>query len=597
MGSFKKYVFPGAAAIMSAAALAFLSDSGRAGILVWVCAVPLYYLYAYLLRRGAYIHEIVTAGVGAGILTLIAVTQEYDSFGQKTAGFPMSLVQEAAAVGGVFCLLFFALLAMFITGKSKNTQSGRLPRPWVLFLISFAVILLCWLPAALLEYPGVITYDSVQQLDQVYGTAALSNHHPLASTALIWLFCRFGSLFTDSRTGQIAFYSAFQMAALDASFCYLIAVLRRHGAGRGMITGTILFFALMPIHAKYAVSMWKDILFAAFALTFCVSLFELLTGSGRMRQKRRAGTYILFGIACAGFCLLRTNGLLAFIPVTAVLLIIGRFFAKYRVPARVCTAALLTCACIVYIIYPACGVRQPDCLEALSIPIQQISCVIADGGDLTEEQLSELGRVVDISAVKDKFMPEVDDFIKQLIRQKDGEEYISAHKAEFLKLWVKIGLQNPRLYIEEYFCQVGGFFYPSSRWIVMDLTYHNDLGLKASPVYLFAMQGLFTASWQDFFLDGQMSALWTIGGQFWVFAAAFLYCAARRRRDLYVYYLPFFTLYATLLLATPASGEFRYMYSLFVTMPLLLCLPFLHEGPAPAEGKEGKKQDLNKNCA
>nr|MCR5111667.1 hypothetical protein [Ruminococcus sp.] len=40
-------------------------------------------------------------------------------------------------------------------------------------------------------------------------------------------------------------------------------------------------------------------------------------------------------------------------------------------------------------------------------------------------------------------------------------------------------------------------------------------------------------------------------------------------------YLPVFGVYITLLIATPVYSEFRYIYSLFTSLPMFCIVPFL----------------------
>ena len=54
-------------------------------------------------------------------------------------------------------------------------------------LCAFLLCILCWLPYFLYQYPGIMTPDSINQLEQVLHVIPYSNHHPFLHTLLILL--------------------------------------------------------------------------------------------------------------------------------------------------------------------------------------------------------------------------------------------------------------------------------------------------------------------------------------------------------------------------------------------------------------------------
>ena len=136
----------------------------------------------------------------------------------------LSVRLHAAGATGVAALVKCALAALLLGPAAgqlciwlkKGLQ--RLNRPVRLsgkraFWLSFAVILLCWVPILLALFPGVTGYDMQSQVYQNL-TGEYVNGHPIAHTLLIGLFYRLGEwLFANSSLG-IGLYTIMQALCL-----------------------------------------------------------------------------------------------------------------------------------------------------------------------------------------------------------------------------------------------------------------------------------------------------------------------------------------------------------------------------------------------
>ena len=54
-------------------------------------------------------------------------------------------------------------------------------------------------------------------------------------------------------------------------------------------------------------------------------------------------------------------------------------------------------------------------------------------------------------------------------------------------------------------------------------------------------------------------------------------CFIKRNKNYLMAYIPLLAIWATLLIATPVYSEFRYIYCLFTTLPVLSVIPFAVE--------------------
>ena len=118
---------------------------------------------------------------------------------------------------GVYALL------LYLERLSVKHASGYRPREKMkrfsgnkMFLVSWAIITLCWMPAYLAYYPAICSYDMPIQLGQIVDHA-YNDHHPIIHTLLISAFLQIGKRLGDVNSG-IALYALMQMLLLAAVF-------------------------------------------------------------------------------------------------------------------------------------------------------------------------------------------------------------------------------------------------------------------------------------------------------------------------------------------------------------------------------------------
>ncbi|MBQ8079681.1 MAG: hypothetical protein IJ236_06985, partial [Oscillospiraceae bacterium] len=61
---------------------------------------------------------------------------------------------------------------------------------------------------------------------------------------------------------------------------------------------------------------------------------------------------------------------------------------------------------------------------------------------------------------------------------------------------------------------------------------------------------------------------WHVGSTVWIFFILLFAETRKRRKDKILVFLPVLAIWGTLLIATPVYSDFRYIYSLFCTLPL-----------------------------
>lgn len=499
----------------------------------------------------------------------IAVLRYYDSF-VSTIGFMCLFVP--------LCTFFYDKLKGLELTADRDMPSGK--RRAACFFISMGIMLLCWIPYFLYVFPANITADSMHELNQAWGQEDLSNHHPIAHTALIWLTTKLGKLLFHDNTNAIAVYSVTQMILLSAAFSYFITTLYQMRVKKRFFMPMIPLFAVICYHGDFSVTMWKDVPFAGFVLVFTVTLWRILLSWKAGRKMSRFEMIMLF-ISGIGVCLFRSNGLYAFFFLFVFLLI---FCIKYKkFPLLGITAASLAVALLIKgPLYKALDVTPPDAIESLSLPAQQISAVITADGEMTQEQWGLLSKVVDVKKVPDTYIPSISDPIKEIVRLTGDQEYLTEHKGEYLKLWLDLGLHYPQIYLIAHINQTKGYWYPDIQyWVYGDADFRPD---NLEGVERRSKMSEKTAedfrTYRDLYGSCHYLGLfWSIGLMVWLMIFMLGAAFNNRKKSLMLCYLPVLGVWATLLIATPVYAEFRYAYSLFVTVPLLCFIPFVSEKP------------------
>ncbi|MCM1088137.1 MAG: DUF6020 family protein [Muribaculaceae bacterium] len=515
-----------------------------------------------------------TAAVLSVLFTLFYMMIDYSHYIQElTNRFYQAIVLTGVFLG--FCICFYKLLILLFSysGDKDALQKllyrldgtpGRKHLPFYCFL----GCLLCWLPYFLYQYPGVMTPDSINQFEQALGLIPYSNHHPFVHTILFKLLYQIGMFVTHNMVAAVSFYTVFQMCFLAFSIAYFLETLRIFAIRDGILILITCFYALVPYHAVFSVTLWKDIPFAAAVLLFSCAM---------LRMAKQITLPVLAVFVCSGvmICLFRSNGWYGFLFCLPFFLFYYRRYAK-RVSAAL-GAILLVAVLVKYPIMDALDVTQPDLIESLSIPTQQIAAVLCNDRALEEEQTALIENVVDLTYIKELYNPTFADNMKELVRA-GNQEYLAAHKWEFFKLWVSLGFTYPADYLQAYINQTYGYWYPDFFYPVADVegVSATNLGVSHTPL----IGGPIVVKLKEISLKlGGMvpiySLLWSMGVGFWIFLFCIGNAFVRGEKEKLLYYLPSFALYLTVMIATPVATDFRYVYFMVFSIPFYVITALL----------------------
>ena len=546
----------------------------------------LIFLYLYVRLSEPSVQATVTSKdmwlsfLAATLFSAFTLAADYTKLLQGLTSTLFCLSILLLSFAGFFLLYYHAIRLLLIRSELFVPDSSLYPVTWIPFA-AFFVCLIAWLPYFLHEYPAVMTPDSINQYAQVIGAYELSNHHPVIHTMIIGFFYHTGLNLTGNVFFGLALYTIVQMLFMAWVASYTVRTLQLAHIKTSICILVICFYAFIPYHGIYVVTMWKDIPFAGCMTLFAASMlrFLLRASSSNASAKLKVIEYFTLVIPYifAGFmlCLLRTNGWYAFLLSLPFILFWNRNQLKLVIPIH-----LILLTLVLFVKYPCMNIyeiKQADFVESLSIPVQQIARVLANNEPLTEAQIQNLEHFMDIEQARLAYQPDVSDNIKNLIRN-TGNKYLESHKGEFFSLWLSIGLDHPKTYFDAYVSQTNGFWYPdvSCEVGLADGIYPNEWGLHWQPI----LRGSVVIKIRELLFKLQdlvplYGFLWSIGGMFWVLLLSQCISIRNERPAGFLIAIPAIALVLTLCIATPVANEFRYAYSLFFGLPLYLLAPFV----------------------
>lgn len=326
-----------------------------------------------------------------------------------------------------------------------------------MFVFSLVVLLICYLPAFLALYPGTLGYDGPIQVAMCYGSIPISTHHPLFHTWLLGGIIWIGKFIFGSYNAGLILYSLMQAITVLLAVSATFWVLRRDGLPMWILLLLLLYVAFSPYLQVLAFATTKDVLFGAFFLYFLL-LFKLA-----LEPQPPFGRWIYVLLFCAALlsCLTRNQGIYIMLGML-MLSLIGRMKAQISLAL---TGAILGMALFSLTTTHLLHIHEGDAREMFSVPMQQVARVFQHGGELTDEQKTAVYQIIPpegIASYDEKVADAVKGYFNTAELKRDLPRY--------LRTYWQIGMQNPRIYFDAFFCLVAPYF-GYARFVVKFLTY------------------------------------------------------------------------------------------------------------------------------
>ncbi len=509
-----------------------------------------------------------TAGIICGILfALFSSFSRYSDF--RYSSFAASLFYMFLFASGLASVFSIVLICLFDAFDSFSPHAPkRIHKRCSVFLCSFVSILLIWSIFFLAYYPGLYTNDSFWQLQQALGDSDLSNHHPVLHTLIMRGILCFGkTVFRGSLTASTALLSVIQMTFLAACMAYSVRTIYAITYSTAFCSISSLFYAIAPFNIVFSFTHLKDTWFAGFFLLFCSQILIRLFHRDDLKPDR--ADLLIFCISCLGVGLFRSNGFYALIVMAPFIFFCFRSEKKLLAVFIIC---LLVCSLILGPIYNLLNVAPVDPVEFLSVPLQQVSRVMVDGGKISENDYELISRLIEPTLITSTYYSRISDNIKNLIRTSGNQNELLEHKADYFLLWLRLLRDNPVSYVKAYVELTGGFWYPEMTGIPY-VNYMEPNPYKLSVNSL--LPGIATdLAYRWTHSNNQQSFLapfFSCGGYVWLMLALFSY-SLTKKDSMFISILPSVLIWGTLLLTTPVYCDLRYIFAVVVVIPLFFTI-------------------------
>ncbi len=442
-------------------------------------------------------------------------------------------------------------------------------------ILSFLFLLLCWLPVFLAVYPGFFVYDAQDEYIQV-ATRVFSTHHPLVHVLLLGgMICGVHKL-TDSYKLGIACYMVFQMVLAAGIFTFLFSYLRKKGVTRVLRIIGVVWLGLFPTVVMFTLCSAKDALFTLALLLLLVCLLEMGTEAAFFESK---GWQSLFVVSGMGMMLLRNNGFYAFLVMIPVLLLLQKKRRWRLLFLAVCAVA--GCMLVNGGLKAALHADDSEYQELLTVPIQQLARTYKYAPEVfSGEDREVLYEILDEEALS-LYTPRLSDPVKYRF----ANETFARDKGKYAKLWLRVGLKKPLIYLNAWWMTSYGFWYPDTVInvyggnTVFTFTYKDNSyfgyeveqpGVRESKIPWLdeVYRKLSLEVWKE--KVPVVSWLFSPGAMFWLYAFLFAWLLSRGRYELLYPFLPIFLIWLTVLLGPTYLP--RYVLFFWYALPLFLAV-------------------------
>lgn len=501
--------------------------------------------------------------------------------------FELFDIVRIAAFSLITFAAVFNCLDMLLRSEVKNKAAVSFSKKrWG---VAALLMILCWSPYFLTYFPGNLSVDSYSSIAQAVGEELLNNHHPVMFTAIVTACLKAGGLFGGLEAG-IAIFSILQMTVLALTLSRCLEWMREKQIRFIVRVGAFLFFAFSPLIAMYSITMWKDILFSCWVLLLAMLLFEVISDETRTRIREGKVLFKLI-LLCLLTAFGRNNGIYIVAAVLLILLIYYREMWKKLGPLFVALTAAIVL--IQGPGYDALHIEKGHFAESVGIPLQQIGYTVKyEEEGITEEQKEFISKIMPLDEMKEAYDPAVSNGIK--FHKDFNNEFLEANKGEFVKVWAEMLLKHPSAYIKAYCMQTVGY------WQVDTIGYTYAFGADDYSIDVNETNVIDKTFGIDlaYMIENRLPALYSVvpfvnlffspAVPVWLMLGCVMVLIVKKRKRLIIPLLPLIALWGTIMIATPAFGEFRYVFCLNLAIPFVVTVILCNKQKkkADTDGKE-----------
>ena len=442
------------------------------------------------------------------------------------------------------------------------------------FFRIWGFILICYIPTFLAYFPGLFTYDVIYQAN------FFINHdyieiNPVFHNFLILLVLIFG-LFFNSATIPIFVFTTIQTLIMTSIFSYCIFLMSRLKINKLILFLSLIFFATHPINQMFCLISTKDTLFSGFVLLYILFLIELFQDKEIFLKNKFNIIKIILAI-CFMF-LFRHNGFIAYILTLPFIL----FSLRKRKKAFVCFLIPIIFYFSFGLVKKAFNIKPAPIASSIAIPLQQTARVRKYQDKNLSETDKKAFRLIVSKEKELAYFPYNVDAVKidtEMLHSDFIENSIKKNPTLFVALYLKWAILYPKDYINAFFLQTYGYYYPLAKYKTIAehfflLTYNRWDNIFGVPVYSYSFIPNLRKFYDSIFLSNSFEknpisfVLFAMGINFWVIFSSFFILFFKKQ---YNFILPLIII--PFLFLTVLFGPIcllRYIYQNYLIVPIIL---------------------------
>ena len=453
-------------------------------------------------------------------------------------------------------LLFFACCVEALNQKLDSMECPRGERTLSrrTFFVTAGALLLLWLPFVVLDYPGAVCYDTVQQFGQFWGMIPRSNNSPFFDTVVYGVLYGIGSFLGGSDNFGIGFIVICQLILYAASFAYAIETVCRVTGFRAPRWILIALYGLVPIFGGAVRVVLKDSLHLPFVMLYCTVLVRILYFP--VTKKTWAAFCLTFMLAA----LTRKAALSYVLAGAVVLYLLAKKPDKRKLLLCTVLSVLLVLG-VEKVLYPLLGIAKAPGSELVALQIQSVSYITRRQLDyIPQELLQRIDAVLGIDNILTLYNPNNADYMKTCF---------SGDVKEILSVWFALAKRFPGEFVYSVITASWKYFFAFSTGST-EYWYGIDDFSKLGKEIAFVIPVRYIKNYVMFWVESpSLSRLIGPGPYSWML----LFSAGRawrnKSKEILVLIVPMAILMIGLIF-TPINGECRYAYPLIGMAPIIL---------------------------
>ena len=337
--------------------------------------------------------------------------------------------------------------------RAEGQETGIVARKkWLIPVM----LLLCWLPAFLAEYPGGFRYDASAELAQATERLGFRGDYPMLHSAIVTSLLPLMHSLTGSWDTGVMVYVVLQMLLMAGMYTHILWTLIRKGVHRYVIRYALTYCALFPVVQMLVVQELRDVMFAAL-FTYTVFCLYLL----RTEKERILGNSVkAAGCAVVMSLMFQSRNNNAGIPFLMLVILVSIcIFLKnrkeyFRGAATWAASGIGSFLLIGWILSLICqpvlyGPTPASSMSLLSQPLSR--AYLLEGENWPEEDRKTIAEYMDLEGMR--YIPSYADDTKARIR---------VNAIQYAAFCGKIGMKYPGIYLDAILAQTQKMWDPNA---------------------------------------------------------------------------------------------------------------------------------------